>query len=422
MIERYRPEAISRVWETQHKYELMLRVELLACKAMEKLGGVPVGSYERCRKAAEPLDKGFDHNRIKEIEAEVKHDVVAFLTYVNEVIGPDSRHLHKGMTSSDVVDTVFSMQMKESASVILDLADGLLDSLKRLSLKHADTVCMGRSHGVHAEPTTFGFKMAVYWDSIKGAVENFREASEASSIGKLSGAVGVFSHFPMEVEELVCRELGLRPSPISTQIIQREVFARYFQALALLATSLENFAVEVRHLQRTEVGEVGEGFRAGQKGSSAMPHKKNPILSENITGLARVVRGYANSALDNVVLWHERDISHSSVERIIAPDATSLVAFMLKRATSIVENLVVNEEAMLRNIRITKGAFKAQRLMLSMVESGMTREEAYSLAQRRAFESFENPQSPSDSGLSPEDTEWYTRRVRKVLNRVFSQN
>ena len=422
MIERYTSERISKIWDVQNKYGLMLRVELLASKAMEDLREIPEGSYEKCLRGAEPLKGGFDHDRIKEIEAEVRHDVVAFLTYVNEVIGPDSRYLHKGMTSSDVVDTVFSLQMKQSAEVILETAGKLLESLKGLSLRHINTVCMGRSHGIHAEPTTFGFKMAVYWESIRGAVENFRGAADAASIGKLSGAVGVFSHFPVKVEEEVCEELGLKPCVISTQIIQREVFARYFQALALLATSLENFAVEIRHLQRTEVGEVGEGFKMGQKGSSAMPHKKNPILSENITGLARVVRGYANSALDNVVLWHERDISHSSVERIIAPDATNLVDFMLRRTTSIVENLVVNEEAMKKNIEITRGAFKAQRFMISLLESGMTREEAYVLAQKRAFDSLGGNQGASDTSLSPEDTEWYTRRAEEVVLRVFSNS
>lgn len=416
MIDRYSVDSISKIWDRQNKLKLMLEVELEVCKAMEEEGMVPEGTASMCMWHTYDLfENGFDLKRVDEIEREVRHDVIAFLTYVNEIVGENSRHLHKGMTSSDVVDTVFSMQMKQSAEVILLKAEVLLSSMKHLSQSHADTLCIGRSHGMHAEPTTFGFKMAVHWNSIKNAVEGFKEAAEKAALGKMSGAVGVYAHFPPEVEEKVCERLGLTPSPISTQIIQRDVFARYFQAMALLATVLENFAVEIRHLHRTEVAEVQEGFRKGQKGSSAMPHKKNPILSENVTGLARMMRSYANSALENVVLWHERDISHSSVERIIGPDATNLMAFMLGRVNTIVENLQVNPHMMTQNLHATSGAFLSQRRMLNLVEKGYTREEAYELTQKEAFAI-----NDKQDEVSEDQMKWYVRRVKGVLDKFFS--
>jgi len=415
MIDRYSVESINEIWNRQSKLKLMLEVELTVCEVMEEEGMVPQGTSAICRwKTSQLMEKGFDLQRVDSIEKEVRHDVIAFLTYVNETVGEVSRHLHKGMTSSDVVDTVFSLQMKRSAEVILMKAEVLLSSMKHLSQSHADTLCIGRSHGMHAEPTTFGFKMAVHWNSLNGAVESFREAAEKASLGKLSGAVGVYAHFPPEVEEKVCERLGLDPSPISTQIIQRDVFARYFQAMALLATVLENFAVEIRHLHRTEVAEVQEGFRKGQKGSSAMPHKKNPILSENVTGLARMMRSYANSALENVVLWHERDISHSSVERIIGPDATNLMAFMLGRVNTIVQNLQVNPQAMSRNLQATSGAFLSQKKMLKLVERGHTREEAYAISQKEAFSI-----NDKNLGVPEESLKWYVRRVKGTMDRLF---
>lgn len=416
MIDRYSVDSISKIWDRQNKLRLMLEVELHVCEVMEEEGMVPPGTAEVCRQKTEQLVvDGFDLQKLDDIEREVKHDVIAFLTYVNGTVGEVSRHLHKGMTSSDVVDTVFSLQMKQSAEVILERASTLMCSMQQLSQSNSETLCIGRSHGMHAEPTTFGFKIAVHWNSIKNATEGFKEAAEKAALGKLSGAVGVYAHFPPEVEGKVCEKLGLTPSPISTQIIQRDVFARYFQSMALLATVLENFAVEIRHLHRTEVAEVQEGFRKGQKGSSAMPHKKNPILSENVTGLARMMRSYANSALENVVLWHERDISHSSVERIIGPDATNLMAFMLGRVNTIVENLQVNPHMMTRNLHATSGAFLSQKRMLSLVEKGHTREKAYELTQKEAFAI-----NDKQNDVPEEQIKWYVRRVEGILDRLFS--
>jgi adenylosuccinate lyase len=384
---------------------------------MEAMQLVPSGTTKECEeRSGHLLVSGFDEGRISCIESEVRHDVIAFLTYLNEVIGEPGRHLHKGMTSSDLVDTVYSLQLRDSSEVIKRHTRALLEVLERRAWEHEKTVCIGRSHGMHAEPTTFGFKLTVLWNSIKNALKSFESAAERASLGKCSGAVGVFSHFPLELEERVCDSLGLSPSPISNQIIQREVFAAYFQALALLATTLEQLVTEIRHLSRTEVGEVSEGFKKGQKGSSAMPHKKNPIMSENVTGLARVVRGYSNSMMESVVSWHERDISHSSVERMVAPDATGIVAFMLIRTREIVEGLVVNRERMTQNLEMSRGAFRSQKALLHLIESGMSREEAYKRVQDSYFGTDAGIVIEGLEDLSPD---WYTRRVGEAMKRAF---
>ncbi len=417
MIGRYEVREVSDVWGQKNKWSLMLKVELEVCKAMEKMGMVPAGTARECEERSKHLlISGFDEERISNIESEVRHDVVAFLTYLNEVVGEPGRHLHKGMTSSDLVDTVYSLQLRDSSKIIERHARALLEVLERMAWEHERTVCIGRSHGMHAEPTTFGFKLTVLWNSVRNALKSFESAAERASLGKCSGAVGVFSHFPLELEERVCDSLSLIPSPVSNQIIQREVFAAYFQALALLATTLEQLVTEIRHLSRTEVGEVSEGFRKGQKGSSAMPHKKNPIMSENVTGLARVVRGYSNSMMESVVSWHERDISHSSVERMVAPDATGIVAFMLTRTKEIMEGLVVNKERMAQNLEMSRGAFRSQKAMLSLVESGMSREDAYKRVQESCFGS---EAGVGVEGVEDLDPDWYTRRVGEAMKRAF---
>jgi adenylosuccinate lyase len=429
MIDRYTTTPMNLVWDSQTRFKHMFTVEILACQAMEILGGVPVGVAKRCQDAMGE-NHVYDEERISSIEFEVKHDVIAFLTYLKEVIGEDANYLHKGMTSSDVVDTVFSVQLVNAGTLILSATQTLLDRLAELSLSHKNTICMGRSHGMHAEPTTFGFKMAVHHSNIRRCRNRFSGAVAEISVGKVSGAVGTFSHFPQFVESYVCENLGILPSPISTQIIQRDFHAFYFQTLALLATVIEQLAVEIRHLHRSEVGEVQESFTKGQKGSSAMPHKKNPMASENITGLARLVRGYAESAMDNVVLWHERDISHSSVERVIAPDTTQVMHFMITRMARVIETLVVNEDVMLKNLEITNGGYQAQRFLLELVNRGIDRDSAYGMVQLAAMKSLSGESTFRDAILGDKsivfilgeefcnelsDPHWYTRNVESLI-------
>ncbi len=437
MIPRYTRPEMAAIWSDQARCALMFEVEVLACEAMELDGEVPTGTAARVREAAAPLlPDRFPLARIDELERTLKHDVIAFLTAVNEVVGEPGRHLHKGMTSSDVLDTVLAVQLKQAGELILSALDRVLDALEGRAREHAHTLCIGRSHGMHAEPTTFGLKLALLWDALWRARVRLARATEEVAVGKISGAVGTFAHLPTRVEAQVCARLGLRPAPISSQIVARDVHAHFFQALALLATTVEQLAVEIRHLQRTEVGEASEPFTEGQKGSSAMPHKKNPILSENLTGLARLVRGYAEAAMDDVALWHERDISHSSVERVIGPDATIAVHFMLVRLHGLVADLRVFPARMARNLELTQGLYYAQRVMLGLVETGLTREESYALVQRAAMaaNAEERPlmaalgEDPEVSGrLSPEalatlcDPAWYVRRADEILARVFAQ-
>ncbi|MBI5887731.1 MAG: adenylosuccinate lyase [Deltaproteobacteria bacterium] len=384
MIGRYTRKEMARIWEPENRFRLWLEVELAACEAWHKLGKIPKNALDNIRKKAR-----FDIERIDEIEKEVKHDVIAFLTSVAEYVGPDSRYIHIGLTSSDILDTALAMQMREAASLIIEDIKVFLAVLKKKAVEHKDTVMMGRSHGIHAEPTTFGLKMAMWHVETARNLERLERARDVISCGKLSGAVGTFSSVPPFVEEYALKKLGLTPEPVATQVVQRDRHAEFFSALAITASSIEKFAVEIRHLQRTEVYEAEEPFTKGQKGSSAMPHKRNPVLSENLTGLARLVRSYAAVSLENVALWHERDISHSSAERVIGPDAAILVDFMLVRASNLVRGLLVYPENMLANMDKLKGAVFSQKALLKLVEKGATREEAYSLVQRNAMKVWE---------------------------------
>ena len=375
---------MANIWTQQNKYQKWLDVEIAACEAWTRLGKIPDESMKVIKDKA-----NFDADKIDEIEKVVKHDVIAFLTSVAEYVGPDSRFIHMGMTSSDVLDTSYALLLKEAGEMIIDDIKRLMEVLKKRALEHKMTPMMGRSHGIHAEPVTFGLKMAIWYDEMKRNLERMERAVDVISIGMVSGAVGTFAHMPLDIEEKVCKKLGLKPAPASTQIIQRDRHAEYFTTLALVASSIEKFAVEIRHLQRTEVYEAEEPFTKGQKGSSAMPHKRNPVLSENLTGLARLVRGYALSAIENIPLWHERDISHSSVERVIGPDATVTLDFMLNRTIGLIDGLVVYPENMMKNLGLMKGLVYSQQIMLKMVDKGIVREEAYAIVQRNAMKVWE---------------------------------
>jgi adenylosuccinate lyase len=382
VIPRYTREEMGRIWSDTHRLEKWLEVELAVCEALTEAGEIPPSALAAIREKA-----AFDPERVAEIEKTVQHDVIAFLTSVAEHVGPDSRFIHLGLTSSDVVDTANALLMREAADRILSGVDRLRESLKRRAEEHRKTPCIGRTHGIHAEPTTFGLKLALFYAEFGRAGERIRRAREAISVGKISGAVGTFAHLEPEIEEKVCRKLGLAPAPVSNQVIQRDRFAEYVSALAILAASLEKLATEIRHLQRTEVAEAEEPFQGGQKGSSAMPHKRNPVGCEQICGLARVVKSHVLVALDNVALWHERDISHSSAERVILPDATILVDYMLHRLTGIVERLAVHPEAMRRNLEATRGLIFSQEVLLALARAGATREEAYAWVQEAAMRS-----------------------------------
>ncbi len=430
MVPRYSTPEMVAIWAPERRFQIMLEVELLACEAMESRGEVPAGTAAVCRERAR-----FDIDRIDEIERTVKHDVIAFLTNVNEHIGEPGRHLHKGMTSSDVLDTALGVQLAESGALLRRELNTVLDALRLRAEEHVDTVCIGRSHGIHAEPTTFGWKLTILWDELRRGRERLDHAIKDISVGKISGAVGTFAHVDPAVEAYVCQKLRLTPAPASNQIVQRDRHAFFFNVLALLATSIEKFAVEVRHLQRTEVAEVEEAFTAGQKGSSAMPHKRNPILSENLTGLARLMRGYAHAAMDDVPLWHERDISHSSVERVIAPDATVTLHFMLRRLRGLVAGLMVYPENMQRNLQKSGGIYVSQKVLLALVEAGLSREDAYARVQKGAMVVFaQGGWLPDLLAAEPDvggvlgaervialcDLGWYVRHARTVQARVFS--
>jgi adenylosuccinate lyase len=385
MIPRYTRPEMAAIWEPENRFRIWLEVEIAACEAWNKLGRIPDDALEVIRERAD-----FDIARIDEVEEEVKHDVIAFLTAVGEKVGPQSRYIHMGMTSSDVLDTSFGVQLVQAADLILKGIEEARDAVRAKAFEHRGTVMMGRSHGMHAEPMTFGLKMAIWYEELGRALDRMRRARETVAVGKLSGAVGTYSNIPPEVEAHVCASLGLVPARVATQVLQRDRHAEYMTALALTASGIEKFAVEIRHLMRTEVGEVQEAFTKGQKGSSAMPHKKNPILSENLSGLARLIRGYCLAAMENIPLWHERDISHSSVERVIFPDATIVMDFMLHRFASMVEGLVVDGERMRRNMELSGGATYSQTLLLALVDANMTREEAYAIVQRNAHKALDS--------------------------------
>jgi adenylosuccinate lyase len=388
MIPRYsRPEMVA-LWTPERRYQTWLEVELAAGRAMAQAGLVPRDAIEECAAKGGTFTAA-DAARIDEIEKTTRHDVIAFLTFIEERIGPAARHLHFGMTSSDVLDTSFAILLRDAADLLLAGVDRAREAVIKRALEHKRTPCIGRSHGIHAEPTTFGWKLAVWVDELARAKARIQRAREVISVGKLSGAIGTFAHLSPEIEEKAMASLGLRPAPASTQIVQRDRHAEYFNALALAGASIEKFAVEIRHLQRTEVREAEEAFGKGQKGSSAMPHKRNPILSENLSGLARLLRGYALSALENVPLWHERDISHSSVERVIGPDATVTLDFMLHRFAGLIEGLRVYPERMRENLELTRGLIFSQPVLLKLIEKGMERQGAYVVVQRSAMKVWE---------------------------------
>ncbi|WP_182201011.1 adenylosuccinate lyase [Paraliobacillus salinarum] len=384
MIERYTREEMGAIWTEENKYQAWLEVEILACEAWSELGFIPKEDVKKIREHA-----SFDIDRILEIEQETRHDVVAFTRAVSESLGEEKKWVHYGLTSTDVVDTALSYLLKQANDIIRKDVERFIAILKDKAIEHKHTVMMGRTHGVHAEPTTFGLKMALWYEEMKRNLERFNAAAKVIETGKLSGAVGTYANIDPFVESFVCDKLGLAAAPVSTQTLQRDRHAQYMSALALIATSIEKFATEIRGLQKTETREVEEFFAKGQKGSSAMPHKRNPIGSENMTGMARVIRGYMMTAYENVSLWHERDISHSSAERVILPDATIALNYMLNRFSNIVKNLTVFPENMKRNIDRTYGVIFSQRVLLSLIDQGMSREEAYDIVQPNAMKAWE---------------------------------
>jgi adenylosuccinate lyase len=426
MIKRYSREILSNIWDDQNKYTIWLNIELLACQASVELGNVPAGSFDIIKSRAT-----FNIDRINEIEKTVKHDVIAFLTSVSEFVGPDSRYLHMGMTSSDVLDTCFSLQLKQSAEVIKDEIAKLLNNLKEKALQYKNLICIGRSHGVHAEPITLGLKFARFYQEFKRNYARLENAIKEISICKISGAVGQFAGIVPFVEEFVAKKLGLTPETISSQVIPRDRHAMFFSTLAVIASSIENLAIEIRHMQRTEVLECAEFFSDGQKGSSAMPHKKNPVLTENLTGLARIVRSTVIPALENVALWHERDISHSSVERIIAPEACITIDFALHRLADVIKNLVVFEDNIKDNLNQLRGLVFSQKVLLKLINSGMTREDAYKIVQDNSMKTWKNKDSTflenlkSDQRIKIDNLDSifdygdYTKNIDYIFDRIF---
>ena len=415
MIDRYSREEMKKIWDLNSKFNYYLKVEIAVCEAYAKEGKFPKKDIEELKKKAT-----FSVERIDEIEAEVRHDVIAFLTCVNESLGDLAKYMHVGMTSSDVIDTAFALQIQDSGKIILKDLNDTISAMKELANKPKDTVCIGRSHGIHAEIMTFGVKICSWIDILERQRDNFKHALEEIRVGQISGPVGTYSNISPKIEEITCKHLGLKPARISTQIIARDYHAYFMQSLALIASVIEQFATEIRHLQRTEVLEVEEGFGKNQKGSSAMPHKKNPVLSENLCGLARVVRCNSLAAMENIPLWHERDISHSSAERIIFPDSLTLVDFMLNRFKGIVENLVVHEKNMLKNTNKFGGIVYSQKVLLELVEKGLTREEAYRIVQRNALDAFENDGNFKANLLK--DTDVTGKLTADEIDKIFDRN
>lgn len=415
MIDRYSREEMKKIWDLNSKFNYYLKVEVAVCEAYAKEGKFPKKDIEELKKKAT-----FSVERIDEIEAEVRHDVIAFLTCVNESLGDLAKYMHVGMTSSDVIDTAFALQIQDSGKIILKDLNDTISAMKELANKHKETVCIGRSHGIHAEIMTFGVKICSWIDILERQRDNFKHALEEIRVGQISGPVGTYSNISPKIEEVTCKHLGLKPARISTQIIARDYHAYFMQSLALIASVIEQFATEIRHLQRTEVLEVEEGFGKNQKGSSAMPHKKNPVLSENLCGLARVVRCNSLAAMENIPLWHERDISHSSAERIIFPDSLTLVDFMLNRFKGIVENLVVHEKNMLKNTNKFGGIVYSQKVLLELVEKGLTREEAYRIVQRNALDAFENDGNFKANLLK--DTDVTGKLTADEIDKIFDRN
>ncbi len=405
---------MAKIWDDKSKYEYWLRVELAVCDAWAREGRIPRKALKVIKEKA-----AFDVARIEELEKTVKHDVIAFLTAVAEKVGEDARFIHLGLTSSDVLDTAFALQLRDAAAIIIGDIEAVMGVLKKLAFRYKLTPMVGRTHGVHAEPTTAGLVFALWYDEMRRALERMTRASEVVSVGKISGAVGTYANVPPSVEERALKALGLKPVRISTQIVQRDVHAEYFAMLALVAAAVEKIALQVRHFQRTEVLEIEEPFVEGQKGSSAMPHKRNPILSENLCGVARLVRSYLGPALEDIALWHERDISHSSVERVIAPDGTILVDFMLRRLKGVLEGLNVYPENMERNLWLTHGLIFSQKVLLKLIEKGMTRERAYECVQRNAMKCWSEKVSFQDLlALDPDVTSRLSERELEDCFRV----
>ncbi len=414
MIPRYTRPEMAAIWAPENKFKIWLEIETLACEKMAQLGTIPDSVPKVLR------EKGaFDIARIDEIEREVKHDVIAFLTSVAESIGEDSRYVHQGMTSSDVGDTAFSMQLTQSADLLIKDMEALLGALKKRSHEHKDTICVGRSHGIHAEPTTFGLKLAGHYAAFKRGLERLKSARDEIATCTISGAVGTYATIDPSVEEYVAEKMGLKPETIATQVIPRDRHATFFATLGVIASSIENLVVEIRHLQRTEVREAEEFFSAGQKGSSAMPHKRNPILSENLTGLARLVRSAVTPALENVALWHERDISHSSVERNIGPDACVTLDFALARLTGLIDNLIVYPDTMKTNLEKMGGLVFSQRVLLALTQAGISREAAYKIVQTNAMEVWESGGKKTLFDLLKKDSDVSKALDSKDLAAIF---
>ena len=380
MIERYQTKDMSRIWSEQNKYDTWYKVELAVVKVLSDIGLVPKESLQNIEEKA-----SYTIDRILEIEKTTNHDVIAFLTNLSESIGPDSRFIHMGMTSSDLLDTSLSLLCKEAGEIILKKLKIFKVLLRKKALEHKKTFQIGRSHGIHAEPITFGLKLALWSEEVGRGIHRWEDAISTISTGKISGAVGTFQHLDPEVEVKVCSDLGINPASVSNQVVQRDRHAHYMNTLALIGATLEKIAIEIRHMQRTEVLEAEEFFAKGQKGSSAMPHKRNPILTERMTGFARLLRGNAHTAIENVALWHERDISHSSIERIIIPDSTTIMDYMLEKMTDLMENLLIYPENMMKNINLTNGLIFSQEVLLALVKKGFTREKSYELVQRNAM-------------------------------------
>ena len=443
MVERYAKDEMAKHWTQEARYQAWLDVEKAVVKAWNKIGLIP---DEDCKKIVE--NAGFSTERIEEIEAITKHDLIAFTTSVSETLGEESRWFHYGITSSDTVDTGVAIQMKHSLEIIINDTKMLMESIKKRAIEHKMTLMVGRSHGIHGEPITFGLTLAIWYDEMARHLENLNQTMEIICVGKISGAMGNFAHAPLELEEYAMEELGLKPAPVSNQVVQRDRYARLATSLALLASSIEKFAVQIRHLQRTEVYECEEYFAKGQKGSSAMPHKRNPILTENITGLARMIRSYATPAMENVALWHERDISHSSTERFWLPDAFITTNFMLHRMNSVIANLTVMPKNMMKNLNLTGGLVFSQRVLLELPLQGVSREDAYKIVQRNAMKVWEEIQqgkpTVNEKGeslylkhlladdelrekLSEEkirecfNYDYYTKNVDKIFARVFKE-
>jgi adenylosuccinate lyase len=428
MIERYSLPKMSRIWQDEFKFQTMLDIEILTLEALAKKKKVPRSSLQRIKRKAK-----FNLKEIQKIETKTQHDVVAFVTNVAQYIGSDAQYLHTGLTSSDLLDTTLGIQLKAASDILIADLHKLLNLLARKAKKYKEMVCIGRTHGIHAEPTTFGLKLALWYDEMQRNLERLLQAKEAISVGKISGAVGTYANIEPEVEAYVCKKLNLKPAKISTQIIQRDIYAQYLATLAIIGASLEKFATEIRHLQRTEVQEVEEPFGKGQKGSSAMPHKRNPVICERICGLSRILRANALAAMENVTLWHERDISHSSAERVIMPDSTLALDYMLNKFIEVVEGMTVYPNNMLANLVRTRGLIFSQRLLLALMDKGLSRTKAYDLVQCCAMKSFRENLDFKETLLKDKtvlrylkekdldkifDLDYYLRNVNKIFKKV----